>query len=579
MNLVIQKVKGKQYVSFKESFWDPQRKKYSSRTVKNFGRLDLLEKENPHILDELRQQVQKAREISQQKKELALKQRLNAFSEETQKDPFCDNLSVCLGSSVYRQIWNKLQLQRKFNQLAAQTSVRFNFADAVFFLLSARCLLPDSKLNQWKNKNRFLYGAQKLSLNSLYRTLELLINHKDSIVGYVNKQISKQYDRKVSVALYDVTTYYFESQNVDKLRNFGFSKDNKVNQVQVVMGLLIDERGIPIDYELYPGNTSEFGTMVPLLEKIKTQYQINKVIVTADRGLNSGNNLRLIRQMGMDYVIAYRLCSAPVAIKKLVYDETGWTYRGAEPGTPLCDVSRYRITRETRTVNYKQDGKTKKEEISLNLLINYSAKRAAKDKRDRERLISKAERFVSNPALLKSELRKGGKSYLHLDSATTPELDVDRIKEAELFDGYYAIAYSDSKMKPQQVMEIHHSLWQIEQSFRICKSLLNARPCFHWTEQRIRGHFLVCYLALTMQRLLEVQLRQKELHFSTESIMEALQSAVLQKVNVRPGEAIYCKSYTEGNFEKICEAVDLGRLPTVANEQQVKKALHLSIMD
>ena len=160
------------------------------------------------------------------------------------------------------------------------------------------------------------------------------------------------------------------------LRNFGFSKDNKVNQVQVVMGLLIDQDGIPIDYELFPGNTNEFGTMLPLSKRLQSEYGIERVVVTADRGLNRGANLLALRKIGLEYVIAYRLIS----------------------------------------------------------------------------------------------------------------VDRDRILAAEAFDGYYGICYSDPKMTPDEVLSIHHSLWQIEESFRLSKSLLEARPCFHWTEARIRGH-------------------------------------------------------------------------------------------
>lgn len=579
MNLVIQKIKDKQYVSFKESFWDPQKKRYSSRTVKNFGRLDILEKDNPNVLEELKAQAAKAKALAQEKKELILKQRVNELSNEKKSSSYADNLSVCLGSAVYRQIWNKLELQKKFRQLADGKDIQYNFANAVFFLLTARSILPDSKLSQWLHRNQFLFGASELSLSSLYRALDLLIENKESVLGYLNKQIEKLYNRKVSVALYDVTTYYFESQDVDNLRNFGFSKDNKVNQVQVVMGLLIDEQGIPIDYELYPGNTSEFGTMIPLLKKIQSRYKIDKVIVTADRGLNSGNNLRQIKALNMNYVIAYRLRNAPASIKKLITDKEGWTYRQVDGQQDKCDVSKFRITQEKRWVQYEENGQKKSQEVISNLLINYSAKRARKDKNDRMRLIAKAQRFVDSPSLLKSELHRGGKSYLKIDNKLDPSLDSKKIEEAEVFDGYYGIAYSDPDMSAQQVMDIHHSLWQIEQSFRICKSLLDARPCFHWKENRIRAHFFVCYLALTMHRLLERELKKNGVLLSSESIVEALQTAVMQKIDVRPGESIYCKSFTKGVFEKICTTIGLGKLPTIASAQQVKRALHLRTLD
>lgn len=576
MNLVIQKVRGVDYVYLRESFWDPVRKKYSSRNVKSFGRLDLLEKDNPQILEQLRQRVKQDHARSEEQKKLLIKQRVEQFKKQDSTGGYKDNLSVCLGQVVYRQIWNNLGLQRKLRQLQEPTKSNFNFAEAIFFLLTARTLMPDSKLGQWQNKNQFLFGAPQLSLNDLYRSLDLLISHKDSLIQYLNGQITKKYKRKISVALYDVTTYYFESQDVDTLRNFGFSKDNKVNQVQVVMGLLIDDNGIPIDYELYPGNTSEFGTMIPLLKKLQAQYKVKRVIVTADRGLNSGANLRAIKELGMEYVIAYRLRNASDSIRKLILSDKGWTHWNS-PGNA---ISKFRTATETRTVKYlDENGKEQQDKITSQLLINYSSKRALKDAADRARLIKKAQRLQENPALLQSEMHRGGKSYLKLTSSLEAEIDVEKIKKAELFDGYYGIVYSDPNLTPDEVIRIHHSLWKIEQSFRISKSLMDARPCFHWKENRIRAHFLICFMALVLHRLLEYELYQAHIELSAERIIEALRNATLLKVDLPKGESLYCKSFTNGDFETIAKVVQLGELETVANKVQVKKALHLKGLD
>lgn len=579
MNLVIRKVRGVDYVYLRESYWDPVRKKYSSRNIKSFGRLDLLEKENPNILDELRRRVKQDHSRTAEQKQLLAKQRIEQFQKQEKTDGYKDNLSVCLGQAVYRQLWNELGLQRKLRQIQEQTKINFNFADAVFFLLTARTLMPDSKFGQWQHKNQFLFGAQHLNLNHLYRSLDLLISHKDSLVQYLNGQINKKYKRKISVALYDVTTYYFESQDVDALRNFGFSKDNKVNQVQVVMGLLIDENGIPIDYELYPGNTGEFGTMIPLLKKLQAQYKVQRVIVAADRGLNSGGNLKAIKELGMDYVIAYRLRNSSAEIQKLILSDEGWTqWNGA--GDDKNFISKYRTTSETRTIRYlDEQGNKHQESITSQLLINYSAKRAGKDAADRERLVKKAIKLQDNPALLQSEMHKGGKSYLKINSALEAKLDEEKVRKAAQFDGYYGIVYSDPNLSADEVIRIHHSLWKIEQSFRISKSLMDARPCFHWKEKRIRAHFLICFMALVLHRLLEFELKKAQVELSAERIIEALQKATLLKVDLPKGESLYCKSFTNGDFEAIAKAVQLGELESVASKVQVKKALHLKSLD
>lgn len=579
MPLVIQKkANGFEYASIRESFWDPVRKKYSSRTIKNYGRLDLALKLDPQALEKMQAEASAYKQSRANEKQRVLKERVSHLSvaAKSNADGHADNRTVMLGSCVYRQIWNKLDLQRKCRDLIKNTHIEFNFAEAVFYMTAARCLMPDSKLGQWEKRNQYLYGASDLHLNHLYRSVSLLCKHKASIVGYLNKQIAKIYQRAVSVVLYDVTTYAFESQDVDTLRAFGFSKDCKVNQVQVVMGLLIDDRGIPIDYELFAGNTNEFGTMVPLLEKLKRKYGIEKVIVTADRGLNSGANLLAIKKLGMQYVIAYRLKSAGEDIRRLIADDNGWQSYSAN-GIGNTDVSRYKISSETRQVKtVEKDGSVKRETITSNLLINYSARRARKDAYDRQRLIDKAQRYAENPSLLKSDMRRGGKSYLKIDAdQLEAQVDTKRIENAEFYDGYYGIVYSDDSLTAHDVLAIHHSLWQIEESFRISKSLLKARPCFHWTESRIRGHFLICFMALVLHRLLELELMNKGIELTSEEIIDALTGALLLEAKGSGAEPVYCKAGTEGHFETIAEALGLGRLASLSNAADVKRALHL----
>lgn len=579
-SLVVQKKGTVEYVSFRESYWNPEKKKYSSRTVKNFGRLDaLIEKtKDKDILKKLQAQVEALKRKSVREKEKKIVQRVNETLAEKQGIALsADNRTVSLGPCVYRQIWTKLNLQRKLRDMQRETDIEFDFPGAVFYMTMARSLMPDSKLAQWERRNQFLFNAKDLKLQHLYRSLDYLDRNKDILTTYLNHRIKSLYDRRLSVVLYDVTTYYFESQKVNGVLNFGYSKDCKFNQVQVVMGLLIDDKGIPIDYELFSGNTSEFGTIVPILKKLKSRYKIDKVIVTADRGLNSSENLRKIKELGMDYVIAFRLRSAGKVIQDQVFDTDGWEIATSQSIDRL-GILRYKITEETRqiTVVDSKTGEKKKELLTSKLLINYSAKRASKDASDRQRLIDKAERYTENPALFKSDLKRGGKSYLKVNADTLNlQLDAERIKKAAAFDGYYGIVYSDESMTPDEVMSTYHSLWQIEESFRISKSLLKARPCFHWKERRIRGHFLVCFIALVMHRLLEKELEKAGLNLSAERITEALSEARLQELVLGEKEAYYAKSNTEGDFEAIAEALGLGILPRLATGSQIKAALKL----
>ncbi len=572
MNIVKQRKNGKTYIYIRESYWDPVRKKYSSRNVKSYGDLDLLLAQNPNFLEELQNEMDHLRDDRSNEKQRRVAQRAKdiklSFSQDFASDT--DNPSSMLGPYVYKRIWDQLALPRKLRDLQKAQNVSFDLAGAAFFMTTARSLAPDSKLAQWQKRNQIFASADGLKLQHTYRTLDILEQNKSDLVRYLNKQISKQYHRVVSVALYDVTTYYFESQHTDTLRNFGFSKDNKVNQVQVVMGLLIDDQAVPIDYELFAGNQNEFGTMIPILQKLKDEYKIRKVIVSADRGLNSASNLLAIKQLGMEYVIAYRLRGSGLKYRDLILDSEGW--RSWTSNGVHSDIKKYRITDEVRSIKTESGTVT----LKSKLLINYSESRARKDAMDRERLVGKAQKLADNPSILKSELKRGGKSFLHFDSAKlVAHIDEERIQESSFWDGYYGIVYSDPHMSVSEVMNVHHSLWQIEESFRISKSILVARPCFHWTEKRIRGHFFICYLALVLHRLLEVHLQRQGIQMSAERIVEALRLARVTEVALSANEVVYCKSNTEGDFDVISRAIGLGTIARICKATELKQALRV----
>ncbi len=185
---------------------------------------------------------------------------------------------------------------------------------------------------------------------------------KESVVNHLNREIQKRIKRKITAAFYDVTTYSFESRNIADYKDFGQSKDHKVNEVQLMLGLVMDENGIPIDYELFNGSTNEFGTMVPLIKKIKTTYGIDQLIVVADRALHSSENLFALRQIGCDFVIAQKVKNASADEKKAILDQNNWQqstcdengeilyhYKTIEVNKPLYET---RISPTTK-LNYK----------------------------------------------------------------------------------------------------------------------------------------------------------------------------------------------------------------------------------
>ncbi len=345
-----------------------------------------------------------------------------------------------------------------------------------------RLMHPASKKRTFEHKDWLLhFPSGTIDLHQINRSLSFFGQQKEALEQHLNKQIAEMVDHDISVCFFDVTTYYFESQQADDLKRFGFSKDNKVNQVQVVMGLLIDSYGIPIGYNLYPGNTNEFGTLEPVLKQLKDQYGIQKLIITADRGLNSKANLAKIRRLGFDYVLAYKIRTASKEVKSLVLDDSGYRQLSKD----------LKVKATTLSQQVRLEGQTY--ELTDTFVLTYSKKRAQKDRKGRQRLIEKAITLSQSPAKMKSELKKGGKKYVQL-ALDNVDLEVDqpKIEDDERFDGYYGIVCSDRTLEASEIIDIYQGLWKIEESFRVLKSNLEARPLFVWTPESIQGHFVIC---------------------------------------------------------------------------------------
>ena len=366
----------------------------------------------------------------------------------------------------------------------------------------------------------------EIDLNHLYRSLNLLSEHKESIEDYLFNKGRELFNMKVDVVFYDVTTFRFESVKKDTLRDFGFSKDNKAQEVQVVLGLLIDMEGRPIGYELFPGNTFEGKTLVASLDKLSGRFGIRNVIIVADKGLNSKLNLKRIKDRGYNYIVASRIKSMKKDSKVEILNEEGYRTLREEDNESktnsfIEETFKYKVL---DYVNAVRDSDGKLYNLKEKLLVTYSPSRAQKDREDRQRLIDKGVKFLDNPGTISGSLKRGGRKYLKETNKLNWELDRDAISKDEMFDGYYAIEVSKTDMSVNDILDAHHTLWKIEESFRIMKSTMEVRPIFHWTEKRIKGHFVVCFLSFLLERTLELILKENNIKASPERIKEALNS-------------------------------------------------------
>lgn len=436
------------------------------------------------------------------------------------------------GFVVYRRLWELFGLHNFLAELRDNhTKLQFDLNATCLLMAIQHLLQPRSKLSTFSHRNFYL-GTPELNLNHLYRSLDVLAEHKEDIEDYIFEKNRSLFNMCVDIVFYDVTTFHFESCRDDGFRDFGFSKANKINEVQIVMGLLVDNEGRPIGYELFPGNTVDGKTLESSLEKLKERFNIRKVIVVADRGLNSKMNLGRIKAKGYDYIVASRLKKMSKAVRDQVFDPQGYTiatttFEDENGEVPLS----YKVLDYT---NSFRDEEGKLAHLAEKLVITYSAKRARKDRADRTRLVEKAEKLLTDPAKIKASNKRGGKRFIqHRSENDQFTLDEQAIAADERFDGYYAIQTSLPDMSAEEVVEAYHSLWKIEESFRIMKSTLEVRPIFHWTEKRIKGHFAICFLAFLLERTLEFKLRKSNMPMSPTQIQEALNSLLFAELTMK----------------------------------------------
>jgi len=302
-----------------------------------------------------------------------------------------DNISeaeiVNWGYVIYKKLWKEFGLDKILNNISGSRKTQFSLDDTSFLMVVQHLLDPKSKLSTYSHQNRYI-GLKEIKLQHLYRSLDLLSESKEILEEEIFYQNRNLFNMQVDVVFYDVTTFAFESVRKDSLKDFGFSKDAKFKEVQVVMGLLIDQEGRPIGYELFSGNTFEGRTLEVSLDKLKKHFAIGKVIIVADRGINSKLNLMHIRDRGYDYIFASRIKNMKKDIKEEVFNKEGYQDSNG--------IS-YKIIDYLNRVN-------KNYELPENLIITYSPKRAQKDRKDRERLIKKARTLLKNKSYIISSV-------------------------------------------------------------------------------------------------------------------------------------------------------------------------------
>ena len=360
-------------------------------------------------------------------------------------------------------------------------------------LVISRIVHPASKLstvNYWHMNNESTVSTQ-----TIYRFLDKLNTYYKSKIEQITYNYTKKILSTISVLFYDMTTIYFNIKHEDTFRLRGYSKDGKFQKPQILLGLLVGEGGYPIGYDIFPGNTFEGVTMLPMIERFQKKYGFKKPIIVADSGLLSKRNILLLEKHGYQFILGARIKNETNDIKSTIL---------------------------TKAIHARDGQSFIVKKGNYRLIVSYSKHRAEKDKKNRERGLSKLKTKIKNGRLTKASINnRGYNKFLKLNGNVSVSLDTKLIKEDSKWDGLKGYL-TNTNLTKDSVIKNYSNLWTIERAFRISKNDLRIRPIFHHKRTRIEAHICLSFIAYTVYKELERLLKKHKSYLTVWQAIELL---------------------------------------------------------
>ena len=557
---------GRIYLSFVQGYQDEDGK-VKQRTIKKLGYLEDLEKQYDDPISHFKA-------IAKQKStenitEYTIKN-LN-----TRKIELNDK-SKNLGYVIPKIIYNELGLHDILRDEFSNSKVQFDLDEILSMLVFMRILKPGSKKDNFENKE-ILFEKYDFSLDDVYRSLTLMKPLKEKIEQTIWENTKNKYKRDTSTCYYDCTNYYFEIEYNDEdkyecdvdgnvikdesgnpvikergLRKRGPEKNHRPDPI-VEMGLLMDASQIPLSYDLFPGNESEKLSLIPILNRTRHHYNLGRTIVVADRGLNTSDNVIHIAGTSLEqakkmngYVYGQSVRGADEEFKTWVLSGNYVTdILIDENGKEVKFIHKSRIYPKKMRVVRDDKGKTKSGNdkvqyilVDQKQMVYFSQKYADKQKRDRKKIIEKAKDLIAHPDKYSKATSYGVAGYVNnlkfvkstgeIANASELSINQDRIEEEEKYDGYYSIVTSEENLTDIEIRKIYRGLSKIEETFKVTKSGLEVRPIWVSREDHIQSHFLTCFIALVIIRLIEKRLNNK---YSFRQIIDTIRNYTSNNVD------------------------------------------------
>jgi len=549
---------GRVYLSIEKAYRDKTTGKPKSKTVMSLGYLDVLEKEYDDPIAHFKEVARKMTEEEKSQKKVTL-----SLNMDEKLSPDTDNRKN-FGYAAIMKIYHELGLDDFLKNKSRHKSFEYNTNSIMILLVLSRLLRPGSKKKAFEEKDRY-FERFDFSLADVYRSLSHFSKIATELQRYLNSQITAKYGRNTKTVYYDVTNFYFEIDEGDDLRKFGFSKEKRPDPI-VQMGLAMDADGIPLHYELFPGNTVDKETFRPVIGEVRRNYDTGRIIVVADMGIITGDNIFYLqgKEKGKNfngYVFSFSVRGGTKAFKDFVLSSEGYKDKNGHLADESVDF-KYKSRVIARDINVTlPSGRKTKKTVYEKQVVFWGRKYALKAKAEREEVLKKAYDLADNPQKYTKATSYGAAKYVKnvkfdkktgevLKAKEQPVFDSAKVVEEEKYDGYYAIVTSELDMSDMEVIDTYRGLWKIEETFRITKGVLETRPVYVSLQDHINAHFLICFLSLTIMRILQ----KKTGHlYSAEKIVECLNKISCSNEH----ENIYLFDYRSEVSDAIGQAIGI----------------------
>lgn len=482
------------------------------------------------------------------------------------KDLTSDQKVFNLGHIFLQKIFQELQLDKLCKEISKKYKIEYELSDILEDLICTRIMYPSSKYSSYAEAQKFL-RQPKYELYDVYRALDIIIKEKEYIEQWCyEKSLTVIKERNTKVLYYDCTNYFFEIELEDEddletgkkgLRKFGKNKENRPLPI-TEMGMFIDGNGYPLAFNINPGNTNEQTTLRPLEKQIMEDFQLSKFLVCTDAGLGSFANRNFNTKGDRTYVVTQSLKQLAGEYQADAISNVGWHLVGSNKSVNLSKIDKY--DSKNKNMYYKEIilERTKKdkqtnEKITLKerMIVTFSPKYAAYQKSIRDAQISRAKEIIEkHPEQYTKLPQNNAKRFIQKENITNDGECAEKYKlyfKNELekyetkFDGLYALCVPENmEASVEDILQISKGRWEIEESFRIMKSEFKARPVYLHRDERIKAHFIICYLSLLIYRILEKEKLQDK--YTTQEIITTLKDMITNKIEGIGYKQLYQKT-------------------------------------